>query len=255
MYQIDSSLGSYAWGLKKGGRLSFFNQVSLALKGYTMLLKNKFAKRLKEEQKIQIDPTSIELPDSQFVRQTLEYIRDVHAPALQNHCLRSYVLGELFGRNEKLHYDPEVFALTALLHDVGLEEKHCQLHPHMHCFGIEGAIEAGIYLNSLAGLSPKKIAIVQDSIALHLNVRIPDVKAEAYLINKASATDTIGQYKHELSKSVRQKLLEKYPYLGIGADLNALLKKQNEIRPKARIAFLYKFGDFEKNLLRHTAEE
>ena len=119
---------------------------------------------------------------------------------MSDHCLRAFVLGELFGQNEKLHYDKEVFALSAILHDIGLEEEYCCLHKNISCFAVEGAIEAGLYLKSLNTISDDKITIIQDAISLHLNVKIPNSLPEAYLLNKASGTDTIGYYSNQTSK-------------------------------------------------------
>jgi len=229
-------LGSLHWGIKSSGNLSSFDKINLAIKV--------ISKRMKKTTyvPINIDPYTIKLPDSKLVKQAIEYIDDIHQTSVKNHCLRAFVLGELFGKNEKLHYDKEVFALSAILHDIGLEQGHCCLHKNIDCFAVEGAIEAGIYLKTLDEISDDKITIIQDAISLHLNIKIPNSLPEAYLLNKASGTDTIGYYSHQISKETQSKLMEIYPRLDFNNTVHQMLKKQCEIRPKSRISFLYKNG-------------
>ncbi|MBC8755958.1 hypothetical protein H2O64_14870 [Kordia sp. YSTF-M3] len=232
----NNILGSYAWGIRTKGNLNTLNKLNLSLKAIAMKIKGR-----KSDLKIDFDVDHLRLPDSSLVQQTLEYINDVHKEPLKNHCLRSFAFGDIFGNAEKIKYDRELYALSALLHDLGLEDSHCCLHDDIDCFAIEGAKEAGFFL-SKNGLNEQKIAIVQDSIAFHLNLNIPKPIGEAYLLNKASATDTIGLYKHELSEKTVNQILEKYPRLSFNLDIHEMLKKQCKIRPKSRITFLYKNG-------------
>lgn len=229
-------IGSYNWGIQSSGNLSSFDKINLALKVISQRMKKT------TYVPINIDPHIINLPDSKLVKRAIEYIDDIHETSLKNHCLRSFVLGELFGQNEKLHYDKEVFALSAILHDIGLEDKHCCLHKNINCFAVEGAIEAGLYLKSLDEISDDKIAIIQDAISLHLNIKIPSSLPEAYLLNKASGTDTIGYYSHQISKETIAKVIEQYPRLNFNYQIHQMLKKQCGIRPKSRISFLYNNG-------------
>ncbi len=238
-------IGSYHWGLKTKGNLSSFEKVQLSIKALSMRMKKKSF-----YVSINIDPNTIILPDSKLVKQTLEYIDDVHQGSIKNHCLRAFILGELFGQHEKLMYDKEIFVLSALLHDLGLEEKYCCLHDNIDCFAVEGAKEAGKYLESLNTISNDKIEVIQDAISLHLNINIPKSVTEAYLLNKASGTDTIGLYLHQISDTTIQSLMKLYPRQNFNNDVHQMLKKQCEIRPKSRISFLYAngFGGRLKNI-------
>ncbi|MCH7525625.1 MAG: hypothetical protein IIC74_11695, partial [Bacteroidetes bacterium] len=221
-------IGSLHWGIQSSGNLSSFDKINFALKVISMRLKKT------PYIPINIDPYTIKLPDSKLVKQAIEYIDDIHETSIKNHCLRAFVLGELFGQNEKLYYDKEVFALSAILHDIGLEDDHCCLHKNINCFAIEGAIEAGLYLKSLDKISDDKITIIQDAISLHLNIKIPNSLPEAYLLNKASGTDTIGYYSYQISKETISKVMEQYPRLDFNSKVHQMLKKQCEIRPKSR---------------------
>jgi len=242
-------IGSHHWGLRTKGSLSSFEKAKLSIQAISMRLKKKSPFR-SSYIPINIDPDTIKLPDSKLVKQTLEYIDDTHQTSIINHCLRSFVFGELFGQHEKLNYNKEIFVLSALLHDLGLEDKHCCLHDNIDCFAIEGAKEAGIYLKSLNTISENKIEIIQDAIALHLNIHIPKSITEAYLLNKASATDTIGLYLHQVSGAAIESLMKLYPRYNFNSEVHQILKKQCKIRPKSRINFLYAngFGGRLKNI-------
>lgn len=230
--------GSYAWGKRTGGRLSFKETIAWSMRAAVMQVRQQLKR---QQQGLSIDVHQIQLPDSRLVQQTLEYIADVHQPSLQNHCLRSFVLGEIFAQQEAIVYDREIYALVALLHDLGLEAQHCCLHKDWHCFAIEGAFEAGKFLEAQQ-LSTEKIKLVQESIALHLNLQIPKPLAEAYLLNKASGTDTINTYGQELAPAVRTAIYQQYPVGTMVKDLHQLLKKQSQLRPHSRMGFLYKVG-------------
>ncbi len=229
--------GSYQWGISNGGSLSSFEKLKLTTQAIALRLKKK-----PNYLPINIDSSTIKIPDSKLVKQTLEYIDDVHQGSIKNHCLRAFVFGKLFGQNEKLKYDNEIFAMASLLHDLGLENSHCCLHNNIDCFAIEGAKGAGLFLESLNTISNEKISIVQDAISLHLNIKIPKSLPEAYLLNKASGTDTIGLYLHQISQTTVFDIMKQYPRLDFNNEVHQLLKKQCKIRPKSRIAFLYKNG-------------
>ncbi len=234
--KTDKILGSYSWGIRSKGNLNTLNILNLSLKAIVMKIKGR-----KSGLQIDFDADKLELPDSSLIRRTLEYINDVHKEPLKNHCLRAFAIGNIFGSAEQIKFDLELYAISTLLHDLGLEDSHCCLHSEIDCFAIEGAKEAGIFLKK-NGLTDEKINIVKDSIAFHLNMDIPKPISEAYLLNKASATDTVGLYRHQLSDIIANKISEKYPRLNFNSDVHEMLKKQCKIRPKSRIAFLYKNG-------------
>lgn len=89
-------IGSLHWGIQGGGNLSSFDKINFALKVISMRMKKT------TYVPITIDPYTISLPDSKLVKQSIEYIDDIHETSIKNHCLRAFVLGELFGQNEKL---------------------------------------------------------------------------------------------------------------------------------------------------------
>ena len=239
MTKEKTNFGSLQWGISTKGRLSSGEKLKLTLRAIGIQVAEFFKKK---KVSISVDPGNIQLPDSSLIQNTLAYIQEEHQTPLQNHCLRSFVIGEIFGQDEKLHYDKELLAIAALLHDIGLEEKHCSLHQDIDCFAIEGALEAGKFLETQDSISPEKIQIVQDAIAYHLNIDIPKPAKEAYLLNKGTATDTIGLYLSDLSSETIQELMRIYPRHNFNLEVHEMLKKQVKLRPKSRMAFLYQHG-------------
>jgi HD domain len=244
-------IGSFDWGIQTRGDLNSMDKINLSLKAIAMRLNRRF----RHQTSPIITNCTMKLPDSRLIKQTLEYINDVHKEPIRNHCLRAFVIGDIFGQAEKLHYDKELYAISALLHDLGLEDNFCCLHHGIDCFAIEGAKVAGNFLKEKS-VSAAKVKIVEDAIAYHLNIKVHKPFAEAYLLNKASATDTIGLYRHELSDAIAHEIMVKYPRLDFNIIVHQMLKKQCDIRPKSRIKFLYDNGfggmlkenRFDKNL-------
>ena len=231
-------LGSFEWGIKTGGRLSTFDKFNLLLKATGMLLKDAFRQ---VPTPAEFDISTIQLPDSKIVKQTLEYIEDVHQTPLKNHCLRTFLIGAYFGSVEQIKYDQEIFAISALLHDVGLEDQFCCLHKGINCFAVEGAKVAGDFLRHIE-FNEEKVKIVENSISLHINLKIDDPYTEAYLVNKGSGADTIGFYRSEIHDQTALQIMDRYPRLGFNEIVHKMLKHQSKIRPNSRMALLYSAG-------------
>src|SRR5215472_19311011 len=66
---------------------------------------------------------AIKLPDSKLARDATDFTRELSAPVVFNHVLRTYVFGELLGRAKGLSFDSELFYLGAVFHDLGQTER------------------------------------------------------------------------------------------------------------------------------------
>lgn len=53
------------------------------------------------------------------MREATELMREISEPFLYNHCLRTFVFGDLLGQSANLKYDRELLYLGSLLHDLG----------------------------------------------------------------------------------------------------------------------------------------
>lgn len=230
-------IGDYNWGLKTQGNLNILAKIYFAYQAIKAKnnSKNKFTSTFKYQE---ID---LKLPDSKLIEQTIEFLKDTHQEFLINHCYRTYVFGNVIGNNESINFDKELFAIASLLHDVGLTKKHQFKHSNCNCFAIEGAIEAGLFLDN-QNIEKDKTKIIQDAISLHLNIKVPSSLPEAYLLNKGAGVDVIGQNLAMFDTEFIEKTIEQYPRLNFKSEIHQLMKEQCKLRPQSRISFLYQNG-------------
>src|SRR4051794_6382969 len=64
----------------------------------------------------------IPIPDSTIAREATEFVQDVATPLLFDHSRRVFLWGSLQGEQLGLEYDPELFYVGAMFHDLGLIE-------------------------------------------------------------------------------------------------------------------------------------
>jgi hypothetical protein len=230
-------IGDYNWGLKTQGSLNIIAKIYFAYQA----IKAKNDSKIKATHTFKYQESDIKLPDSKLVNQTIEFIKDTHQDFLINHCYRTYGFGNVIGNNENINFDKELFAIASLLHDVGLTKKHQFKHSSCKCFAIEGAIEAGIFLDS-QNIEKDKTKIIQDAISLHLNIKVPSSLPEAYLLNKGAGVDVIGQNLTRFDAEFIEKTITEYPRLNFKSEMHQLMKEQCKFRPKSRISFLYQNG-------------
>lgn len=236
----SSDFGSYAWGLRTRGALSFREKFNYILKASTTKIALQWRRK---HQPVFLDIKDIRLPDSALVWSAFAYAKEVHDLPLVHHCLRVYVLGVVFATQEKLSYDPELYALAALLHKLGLEEKYCSMHAGVDCFALESAQMARKWLGKQELILPEtKIQVVEDAIARQLNVSFDHPFSETYLLHKATGTDTVGMARHEVHDLTIAQLLERYPFDDVHILLDQKLTQQVEKCPQSRVALLYQLG-------------
>ena len=78
----------------------------------------------------------IRIPDGKIAVEATEFVRDVSTPLLFDHSRRVFLWGSLYGEQLRLDYDPELFYIAAMFHDIGLVEGHRSAHER---FEIDGA--------------------------------------------------------------------------------------------------------------------
>ncbi|MFN5070939.1 MAG: HD domain-containing protein [Cyclobacteriaceae bacterium] len=227
-------IGDYNWGLKTRGNLNLMAKIYFTYQA----IKAKRNSQNKHAATFVYREGDLNIPDSKSVNQTIEFLKDTHQEFLINHCYRTYLFGNVIGQNERLKFDKELFAIASLLHDLGLTKNHQFKGPDCKCFAIEGATEAGTFLEK-QNVEKDKIKRVQDAISLHLNIKVPTNLPEAYLLNRGAAVDVIGQNIKRFSANFIGKTITQYPRLNFKSEIHPLLKQQCQERPQSRIAFLY----------------
>jgi hypothetical protein len=153
----------------------------------------------------------IPIPDSTIAREATELIRDVSTPLLFDHSRRVFLWGSLYGEQLLLDYDPELFYVAAMFHDLGLVEGHRSEHER---FEIDGANAAREFLER-HGVPEERVMLVWDAIALHTTPEIPRYKApEVRLVNWGVEYDIPGRHFDELTAGQREAVIAAHPRPG-----------------------------------------
>src|SRR4051812_40089763 len=64
--------------------------------------------------------STVKIPDSQLARDATQFIQDTESTLLFQHSTRVYFWGALAGKRRGLSFNPELFYIAAMFHDVGL---------------------------------------------------------------------------------------------------------------------------------------
>lgn len=110
-------------------------------------------------------------PATELARDTLRHAQALVPAAIFNHSLRTYLYGRLLGERRGLQpdrdYDDELLFLGCVLHDCGLSTEG----NGDQRFELDGADLAVSFLTE-QGVSPDRMEVVWDAIALHMDREI-----------------------------------------------------------------------------------
>jgi hypothetical protein len=181
----------------------------------------------------------VRIPDTALARAATTLAQEASSDYLFNHALRSYVFGVLAGKKLKLAFDPELFYVSAILHDLGLTPAW----ERAERFEVDGADAAREFCLK-HNVAPEKAERVWDAIALHSTVGIPPRKsAEAALVQIGAGTDVFGFGVELLEMSDIQRVIAAIPRHGFGrkfpellADLGRRKAKQHAFTFVAEVA-------------------
>ncbi len=101
----------------------------------------------------------IPIPDSTLAREATELVHDTAGPLLYDHSRRVFLFGSLLGEKLALDYDPELFYVGSMFHDLGLVERFSSEHER---FEIDGANAARDFLER-HGLPEERVMTVWES--------------------------------------------------------------------------------------------
>jgi HD domain len=153
----------------------------------------------------------IPIPDSTIATEATELVRDVASPLLFDHSRRVFLFGALQGEQLGLDYDPELFYVGALFHDLGLVEGHRSTSER---FEIDGANAARAFLER-HGLPEDQVMTVWESIALHTTPEVPRYKQpEVRMVSLGVQYDVVGLGFDELPAHQREAVLAAHPRPG-----------------------------------------
>jgi HD domain len=183
----------------------------------------------------------ISLPDSKMVSDAQELARNSSEPYLFNHVMRSWIFSALLAKAEADRPDPELLAVSVLLHDLGLTDKH---ETHDHRFEVDGANAARSFLQTYR-LKSTDVQLVWDAIALHSTRSIALHKEPVVsLCHSGVQVDVSGIQYDAIEPSVMEQILHAYPRLSFKKNLTSCLCGIVRRKPTTTFDnFMHDFGE------------
>ncbi|GAB3275457.1 HD domain-containing protein [Actinocorallia lasiicapitis] len=181
-------------------------------------------------------------PDGKYARRADELANETYGPELLQHCLRCWYFGDLFARHEHRGYDPELFYVACLLHDIALTDSYRPTLGDAPCFAVHGGNVARRTLQAW-GADTDFCDTVKEAIAAHLDVTAPPENGvETYLLHAAARLDVVGARVSELPSHLLHHVNTLHPRTKFASTFSRALGREARERPDSRIAVLWKTG-------------
>src|SRR5277367_2221246 len=180
----------------------------------------------------------IKVTDTTLVRDAIDLSRNSLEPFLFNHVMRSWLFGILLAEGTELAPDPELLAVSAVLHDLGLTDRYTAEDR----FEVDGANAARAFLKD-RGISTMQTQVVWDAIALHTTPSIALHKEpEVVITHSGIAVDVIGVGLDRIPHDKQRAVLSAFPRLAFKSQFQACLC--NIVRQKPATSFDNILRDF-----------
>ena len=161
----------------------------------------------------------IKVVDTPLVHDAIELVRSSSEPYLFNHAMRSWLFGVLLAEHAEPAPDPELLAVSAVLHDLGLTERYSA----QERFEVDGANAARSFLRE-RGIPAHQIQLVWDAIALHTTRSIALHKEpKVAMTHSGIAVDVIGAGIDEIPHAKLRAILAQFPRLSMKKQLQDCL--------------------------------
>jgi HD domain len=153
----------------------------------------------------------IEVVETPLVHDAIELARNSSEPYLFNHAMRSWLFGVLIAEGAKPAPDPELVAVSAILHDLGLTDRYSA----QERFEVDGANAARSFLKE-RGVPAYQIQLVWDAIALHTTRSIALHKQpEVAMTHSGITVDVIGAGLDLIPQDKVRAILADFPRLSM----------------------------------------
>ena len=153
----------------------------------------------------------IKVVDTLLVHDAIELARNSSEPYLFNHVMRSWLFAVVIAEDAKPAPDPELLAVSGILHDLGLTDRYSA----QERFEVDGANAARSFLKE-RGIPAQQIQLVWDAIALHTTRSIALHKEpEVAVIHSGIAIDVIGAGLDLIPQDKVRAILSEFPRLSM----------------------------------------
>ena len=180
----------------------------------------------------------IKVPDSALVHDAMELAKSASSPFLFNHVMRSWLFGILLSERAEVALNPELLAVSAILHDLGLTDRYAG--PDR--FEVDGANAARAFLKE-RDISIQDMQVVWDAIALHTTRSIALHKEpEVAMTHSGVTADVLGVGLDRIPMEKQRAVLTEFPRLALKIQLKSCLC--NVVRRKPETSFDNILRDF-----------
>jgi len=180
----------------------------------------------------------IKVTNTPLVRDAIDLSRSLLEPFLFNHVMRSWLFGILLSEGAQPAPDPELLAVSAVLHDLGLTDRYTAENR----FEVDGANAARAFLKD-RGISTQQTQVVWDAIAFHTTPTLALHKEpEVAMTHSGIAVDVLGVGLDRIPQDKQRAVLTEFPRLAFKNQFQACLC--NVVRRKPATSFDNVLRDF-----------
>lgn len=168
------------------------------------------------------------IPDSEICKKATQLVAEVSPTFLCNHCIRTFLFGDLLGQRDGLKCDRELLYLGSVMHDLGLTDRFAGEQR----FEVDGADAAKAFVLK-HNLSDEKAQMVWDAVAFHTSLGIATFKQpEIALVCLGAASDVLGVRVDDIPPETVEQMIDAYPRLGFNVAITELLVSQIKRKPQ-----------------------
>ena len=230
-------MGDLQWGVETGGRLTDDDRLRyLEMAARAQVVSSAAAIARSHDRLRHVDLDDIEVPDSKLAYAAAAYSAKHSCIALLNHCFRCYHWGVLLALADGSYIrDEEALFVAAMLHDLGVSDRHHGTQKGIGCFAVEGAVCASQWLAE-NGCGAPRGQIIADAIALHLNPIVEASSGETAVYLQAGAScDILGVRCVEIPQRLARQVIEADPSEGIETKFASFIAREARERPASRL--------------------
>lgn len=251
-HNIESSgesvpeVGTLAWELERGGRLSpgeRFRMTASIVPAYLSRMIHAWADTAESSRCLaDVDVDSLRIPPESEAIEAFNECRSAASLTRAYHAVRVFFFGMLLGRAQRLSFDTNLFCVAALLHDVGLTRRYRYQGDDCHCYAVASARAAYRISERWRWPEPRRERL-REAIVRYLNPAVTRrAGIEAYLLHAGAEMDWLGAGLERLPHRLVCGIYRHYPRGNFAADFAAEVRVEAKTRPRSRTALREQFG-------------